>query len=264
MEKIECNVCHSEKVFRLLKTKAGQEIYECNNCKNAFTHPRPILPDYKNEDFHSNGEAKDYITKFEDLLIEIKHSYLVQKHLITKYTDTNDSILEIGGGEGIFTSKLSESRPNVEMVEPSLTAAMRASSRGINVINDFFDPSRITAQYRLVTLAHVLEHVEDPVEMLKQIKKILLPDGLILLTQTNFKGFMPWLLGGSWYAWATHQHYTHFSISGIKYIAKVSGFEFVELKYSRLYHSPSIYHSVVKYIPFFQDQIHVIIRNKNI
>jgi len=98
---------------------------------------------------------------------------------------------------------------------------------------------------------------------MEMLKLHLSSNGMVLLTQTNFNGFMPRFLKENWYAWVPEQHFSHFSIEGIRYIAENSNFEIVDYKYSRLYHGKSIYHQVLRYIPFLQDQIHVLLKLKS-
>jgi 2-polyprenyl-3-methyl-5-hydroxy-6-metoxy-1,4-benzoquinol methylase len=260
---MKCTICHSSVTKEIVSLQAGKLIYLCKNCHNAFTIPKPELPDYQNEDFHANGLITDNLTQLEALPEEIRTSYTIQVQLVEKYFSKSDRILEIGGGEGIFLDLLHRKGFSVEMTEPSHTAASRAMKRGFKVYNDYFQKTKFDAVYSLITMAHVLEHIPDPLSILGELKLHLKANGMVLLTQTNFRGFMPRFLKENWYAWVPEQHFSHFSISGIKYLADNSNFEVVDYKYSRLYHGKSIYHQVLRYIPFLQDQIHVLLKLKS-
>jgi 2-polyprenyl-3-methyl-5-hydroxy-6-metoxy-1,4-benzoquinol methylase len=149
------------------------------------------------------------------------------------------------------------------MNEPSIPAAARARSRGLKVYNDYFQVVKFDSTYALITMAHVLEHIEQPLKFLGGLEKLLKPNGYLMLTQTNFNGFMPRFLKENWYAWVPEQHYSHFSIDGIRYMADKLNFEVVAIKYSRLYHGKSIYHQLLRYVPWLQDQIHVLLQLKS-
>lgn len=260
---IQCNICGSVETSKLVSLEFNASIFLCRNCKNAFTFPIPILPDYASEDFHANGLDTKKITKFEDLPEEIQISYNIQAQLVERNIFKNEPILEIGGGEGIFLDVLRGRGYNVEMSEPSLTAASRARERGIKVYGDYFQNIKFESTYALVNMAHVLEHIQNPLSVLEDLKMILRPKGYVMLTQTNFEGFMPRFLKKDWYAWVPSQHFSHFSIKGINYLAKKTNFKIVDYKFSRLYHGDSIYHRALKYVPFLQDQIHVLLKLKS-
>ncbi|HMG93404.1 MAG TPA: class I SAM-dependent methyltransferase [Chryseolinea sp.] len=234
----------------------------CENCKNAFTYPKPVLPDYSKGDFQARaGDAKK-LTLFEDLPIEIHESYNAQLELIQENLPKGSTVLEIGGGEGIFLELVKKRGFDVELIEPSVTAANRAKKRGLTVYNGYFKNNELKKKYSLICLGHVLEHIDDPLTAIDEMKESLVANGFILLTQTNFKGFMPWFLKKKWYAWVPDQHFSHFSLEGLKYLANRSSLTIKGYRYSRLVHGPSIYHTFLKYTPFLQDQIHILFQAK--
>jgi 2-polyprenyl-3-methyl-5-hydroxy-6-metoxy-1,4-benzoquinol methylase len=234
----------------------------CNQCTNAFTFPKPTLPDYSVEDFQARQGDTGKLTLLTDLPDEIQTSYGSQLSMIQRKVPKGSAVLEIGGGEGIFLEMVKKAGYEVELIEPSFTASQRAKERGLKVHNDYFQNSSFDQKYSVVCMAHVLEHIDDPLSTISKVKTVLKPGGFILLTQTNFNGFMPKFQKTHWYAWVPDQHFTHFSLNGLKYLAKQSGMLVSDYKYSRLFHGPSIYHKAVRYIPFLQDQIHILLQMK--
>ncbi len=257
---MNCTICDSSDVKVLLADVSGAQIFLCNNCHNAFTWPTPQLPDYRTEDFQSKGKQDSTLTQWHELPREILESYAIQSALVEKYLPTGAEILEIGGGEGIFLSMLRDKGYLVELTEPSRTAAARARERGLTVYNDYFQNVDLKKEYALICLAHVLEHIDNPLRTLNALRLLLKPGGFILLTQTNFKGFMPVMQKNNWYAWVPDQHFFHFSISGIKFLAQKAGMEVMAYRYSRLVHGQSIYNSAIRFIPRLQDQFHVMLK----
>lgn len=259
---IACTVCSSADAQEMITLFDQSKIMLCKNCKNAFTRPKPKLHDYSSEDFQAGQGETDRLTHLEDLPEEIKISYGLQLAMITKNIPKGSTVLEIGGGEGIFLEMVKRQGYEVELIEPSVSASHRAAKRGLNVQNDYFQNVSFSKKYSLICMAHVLEHVDYPMNVIHQIKQLLTPNGFILLAQTNFRGFMPLLLKANWYAWVPDQHFTHFSLAGLKYLAKKSSLSVSTYQYSRLVHGSSIYHQTIKYIPFLQDQIHILLKMK--
>jgi 2-polyprenyl-3-methyl-5-hydroxy-6-metoxy-1,4-benzoquinol methylase len=262
MDRIACTVCGSANTKLKLDYSLDIKIVYCENCNNAFTYPKPILPDYASEDFQAAGKDLEQVTNFGSMPEEIQTSYRLQLKMIQKNVSNGANILEIGGGEGIFLDLVKSAGYQVELVEPSLSAAHRARQRGLSVRNDYFHNLTFDKKYSLICLSHVLEHIDDPIKTIQQLALLLEPSGFILLAQTNFKGFMPRFLKKNWYAWVPHQHFTHFSVDGLDFVAHQSNLRLKDYKYSRLVHGKSVYHSVIRYVPFLQDQIHILLQRQ--
>ncbi|MDH4088845.1 MAG: class I SAM-dependent methyltransferase [Cyclobacteriaceae bacterium] len=236
----------------------GVKIMVCFNCNNAFTFPKPVIPDYSSEDFQARSAETQSLTYVDQLPKEIKFSYNIQLDIIEKKIKKGSSILEIGGGEGIFLDLVKSKGYAVDLIEPSISASNRARKRGLNVHTNYLSEVKSDNRYSLICMSHVLEHMDDPIGTLKQLRPLLQPGGFILLAQSNFQGMMPVLLKKNWYAWLPEQHFTHFSLKGLKFIASKSSMTIVDYRYSRLVHSNTLYHRILKYIPFLQDQIHIL------
>jgi len=78
-----------------------------------------------------------------------------------------DTIVEIGAGAGIFIKEFDAKRKVA--IEPSDEA--KQIDKTIEVINEYFTDDKFNFQADIVALRQVLEHVKDPVEFLKSIKK---------------------------------------------------------------------------------------------
>lgn len=259
---ITCTICNSSEVKTLYTLSNNVRIMLCATCKNAFTFPKPTIPDYSTEDFQAREGDTKKLTTFAELPEEIQTSYSIQLGMIQRKLPNGSAVLEIGGGEGIFLEMVKNAGYEVELIEPSFTASQRAMERGLNVRNNYFHNISLDKRYSVVCMAHVLEHIDDPLSTIARVKTVLAPGGFILLTQTNFKGFMPRLQKTHWYAWVPDQHFTHFSLEGLKYLAKQTDMRVADYRYSRLFHGPSVYHKTIKYVPFLQDQIHVLLQMK--
>lgn len=252
----ECKICESKKINTFLRSESFK-ISICKNCHVAFTSPSPSLPDYENLDFHSKNNINntDRLTSYSDLPFDWKCLIDLQVELISKYVSKSASILEIGCGEGILLESIrNKGFSNIEGIEPSFTAAARASKRGLLVHNTYFEPSIYNQKYDLVVMSHVLEHIENPIMFLGLINTILNPAGLLLLTQTNYKGLIPFFQRETWYAWVPDQHFWHFTPKNLKIIFQRTGFQSSSLYFSSLVHPHNFLYKAAKLIPSCQDQ----------
>lgn len=108
------------------------------------------------------------------------------------------SVLEIGAGNGAFLDKMrSAGFDQLVGVEPSRSAMNAASAamlpymrHGIFRGGDFADRS-----FSLICCFMTLEHVSDPLELVKQCHRLLIPGGLLTLVTHDYRALINRLLG---------------------------------------------------------------------
>ncbi len=94
--------------------------------------------------------------------------------------------LELGPAEGHMTQWLVNDFQNLTLVEGSLELLSRIPDHPkltkIHSLFEDFEPSR---QFHSIILDHVLEHVDQPVHLLRRVKKWLVPRGRLLIGVPN-------------------------------------------------------------------------------
>ncbi len=94
-------------------------------------------------------------------------------------------VLEVGCFDGLFLALLRDRGCAVRGVEPS-PAVETARSRGLDVVEGFFDPDAFEAgAYDLVVLRHVVEHVPEPGALLSPLAGLLRPGGVVYVEVPN-------------------------------------------------------------------------------
>ncbi len=81
------------------------------------------------------------------------------------------TILELGYGDGVITKALVESGFQVTTVDGSEALASRATFDGASGIHSLFEDFAPTGKYDCVIASFVLEHVTDPVALLKNCRQ---------------------------------------------------------------------------------------------
>jgi 2-polyprenyl-3-methyl-5-hydroxy-6-metoxy-1,4-benzoquinol methylase len=93
------------------------------------------------------------------------------------------SLLEIGCASGYFLFEVKDKVKNVTGVELTKEYAIYARSKGLDVKNSLDEvPDN---SYDLIFMFHVLEHIDDPINFLKEIKNKLKHNGRLIIEVPN-------------------------------------------------------------------------------
>ncbi|BCS55004.1 bifunctional 2-polyprenyl-6-hydroxyphenol methylase/3-demethylubiquinol 3-O-methyltransferase UbiG [Geobacter sp. SVR] len=89
-----------------------------------------------------------------------------------------ESILELGPAEGVMTELLATLNKKITIVEGSSTFCddLRKRFPQAEIVNALFEEFNPTVKFDTIILGHVLEHVNDPVDILSRAKNWLKPD----------------------------------------------------------------------------------------
>ena len=90
------------------------------------------------------------------------------------------SLLELGSFKGDFTRRVLEHFDDVTCVEASgeaLQEAQRKLGAGVRLVHSTFETVTLPCRYDNIVLTHVLEHLDDPVGVLRRVNEEWLADG---------------------------------------------------------------------------------------
>ena len=127
-------------------------------------------------------------------------------------------ILDLGCGGGDFLRVAAHLGARVVGVDPSPIAAQRARGQDVEVfcgtIEDYA-AAHEGRRFDVVTGSHVIEHVPQPVETLRTMKRLLKPDGFIWLGLPNAGCWAYLRLRGRWHAAGLPWHIQQFTTTSI-------------------------------------------------
>lgn len=98
--------------------------------------------------------------------------------------------LDIGCGSGGLGSVLLTRFGSAMGVDLSLTLAVHASARGVKAVNADLDDGELPfadASFDAVTCCDVLEHVFDPVALVRRVARVLRPGGQFVVSVPNIR-----------------------------------------------------------------------------
>ncbi len=237
---MKCPICSSndiQNINNLYDDRYGYpgifKLLKCTSCDHKFLDhqftPNELVDLYTNFYPRSSMKVEDY----EELKFEygFKSWFNGEKGSAYTYVPKNVRVLDIGCGFGQSLGYHKKRGCEVFGVEADDNIRRVADKFGFNVKVGLFDSSDYEPNYLdYITMDQVIEHVPNPIDVLKGIKSILKPNGICVLSTPNSNGWGAKVFGKRWINWHTPYHLHHFSIKSINNIAKDVGFEIESIK----------------------------------
>jgi 2-polyprenyl-3-methyl-5-hydroxy-6-metoxy-1,4-benzoquinol methylase len=135
-------------------------------------------------------------------------------------------LLDVGCGRGDFLHVMEERGWDVHGLDFDREAALAARTLyGLDVrIGTLSDVVAARERFDVVTASHVLEHVPDPVEFLRQCRSLLKVDGMLILKTPNVGSFGHKRYGKNWRGLEPPRHLHLFTIAALNRSALSAGF----------------------------------------
>ena len=236
-----CPVCGSEKFtpFRSCKDNLVSDetftVFLCSKCQFAFTQDFPdenvIGKYYDALEYVSHSDTqKGIINTLYHLARKIALNF--KANIIKKASGKQSgTILDIGSGTGYFMHRIKNDGWDITGIEKSVSAREYAKLKfGLNLSEpeSLFQIPEKTKD--VVTLWHVLEHLEKLNDTMQSIHKVLKDDGTAVIALPNKNSIDAVYYKEHWAAWDVPRHLWHFSPSDFRELAEKNGFSVVALK----------------------------------
>jgi SAM-dependent methyltransferase len=133
---------------------------------------------------------------------------------------TEGGVLDVGTGMGHLLAAFAEQRPQFDIVGYDLNDEKEDIVRA-NGATDFYSGSLeiIPKKFELITLNHVLEHLTDPVTILKQAAALLKPDGYLAVVVPCFRAVYT--------DFFFLEHCSHFTEKSLNVVSALAGLSIV-------------------------------------
>jgi 2-polyprenyl-3-methyl-5-hydroxy-6-metoxy-1,4-benzoquinol methylase len=181
--------------------------------------PENLSSYYKSEDYISHTDSKK--TVIDKIYQTVKNITLKRKlRLINEcllhqnsISRPEKNILDIGAGTGDFLKVCKVNLWNVYGIEPDMEARNIAAKKGVLLHKDV---SHFTdKKFEIITLWHVLEHVENLEEYISTLEKLLSKNGTLIIAVPNYKSYDAKYYSKFWAAFDVPRHLWHFSETSI-------------------------------------------------
>jgi len=235
-----CPICKSENLKFFLKGKdhfASKETFnieKCDSCGFLFTQDFPSENDI--DSYYVSAQYISHSDSRKGLMNKLYHqvrSYMLGRKtkLIEKQSSKKGRLLDIGAGTGYFAHEMQNKGWAVTAIEKNEQARNLCKEKWNIDARDnkalFELPHH---SFDVITLWHVLEHLENLNEVMQQLYVLLQPNGTLVVAIPNAASYDAKHYQTFWAAYDLPRHLWHFTPQTFSQIASKHNFIIVETK----------------------------------
>jgi len=234
MREVPCLFCdvHEE---RLRFRDGAYRVVECARCGHVYVNPR--LPAERlhamyQDEYWASDRAREFgYAQYLSEADNYRRTYRMRSEVITPYKGRPGRVLDVGCAAGFFLQVMAEKgwrTTGLEIAVPMLAHA--TSVLGLTDMHrgDLLSVDLPAGQFDVVTLWDVVEHLEDPVQHLRVVRRLLADDGILVLETQDVSSRFARLLGRRWQHYKHEEHLHHFHPESLRRLLARAGFEILE------------------------------------
>ena len=179
-----CYLCKSDKFSNRtgsVRDNPDIDILECDNCGLVYLSSLEHIQDRHYEESGMHGDEAPNIdnwlkeTEFDD-----KRRYDFVKEKIT-----NKNVLDFGCGAGGFLEMAKQSAMSVSGIELERALQSSFQERKLNIFSNLKEAQEKNEKYDIITAFHVVEHLQNPKDILMELSQLLEEGGEMIVEVPN-------------------------------------------------------------------------------
>ncbi|GMQ30205.1 class I SAM-dependent methyltransferase [Algoriphagus confluentis] len=212
MRQVSCPVCHTAPTF----SPAPHFLCDCPRCGIQWTF---IPEDLQWEELYRDevyAVVDNRASIFEKIIFSEARKVLRKAY---KLVPERKKLLDFGSGKGQFlkvAKDLGWKGLGIE-TEPERARFAQENYR-VQVLTSFYSQGKIeSGNFDLITLNHVLEHLPEPMSLLKElVQQNLAVDGILYLEVPRADSWQAKIGGANWMHWDIPKHLTHWNSKSLE------------------------------------------------
>jgi SAM-dependent methyltransferase len=135
----------------------------------------------------------------------------------------------VGCGPGTFLEEARKRGFRVFGIEPNKRCHKFLKERGIDYVGDFFPLRKgIEEKFDCIFILNTLEHMREPLHILKEVKKLLKPYGIIYISVPCISALVNRIMHEKAGIFGGYSHIQFFSVKTLSLLLEKAGFEVLE------------------------------------
>lgn len=247
-EETPCPLCGLDEAALLLEAPdavpaAGEGLWfavvRCENCGLTYTNPRPTPetigqfypPDYRP---HRRPRKMDDSRSARPLWSRVFGRPCNERRGTLPWHG-HGRLLDFGCGGGGFLKRMADRGWQVIGLDAAVGAVRRVQEElGLKaLVGSLPHPDLSPCSFDVVTMWHSLEHVHDPLGVLRAAYDLLTPGGRLMVAVPNIDSAAFHWFGPAWFALDLPRHLTHFTPPTLRSMLEAAGFRVARLRLIR-------------------------------
>jgi len=184
MKHIKCPLCNGKEFSKVrgseVRDNPKLKVMKCKKCSIQFLNTF----DHMNDKFYEDSKMFTTDERF-NLKFHLIENRIDNKRRVDylKLRVNNKTILDFGCGNGGFLNGIKKYCKSCEGIEKDINHYKKFKRD--KLIKIYSDISEVKKKYDFITLFHVIEHLKNPVKMLKHLSQLLKKGGKIIIETPN-------------------------------------------------------------------------------
>ncbi len=234
-----CPLCGRDEAALLLEAPdavpaSGEGLWfavvRCEHCGTTYTNPRPsaeTIDQFYPSDYRPHrrprkmGQAKTARPLWSRLF-----GRPCNERRGTLPWQGSGRLLDFGCGGGGFLKRMADQGWQVIGLDAAVGAVRRVQEElGLQALVGTLPHADLApCSFDVITMWHSLEHVHEPLEILREAFQLLAPGGKLVVATPNIESLPYYWFGPSWFGLDLPRHLTHFTPKSLRSILEASGF----------------------------------------
>ncbi|WP_338081522.1 class I SAM-dependent methyltransferase [Aestuariivivens sediminis] len=215
---------------------SGEVFKLMENREYGFLETVPQPPQERWSEYY---QSEDYISHTGNRRNWFEHGYHLVKSVtlrsklkcVRRWSGDGNHLLDVGCGTGDFLERAMIKGWSITGIEPHDHARALANQK----TNDAVHPpewlaTRHERRFDVITLWHVLEHLPNLEKQLRLFKKLLKPQGTLMIAVPNYKSYDASYYKNFWAAYDVPRHLWHFNKASISKLVERHDMKVVAMK----------------------------------
>jgi len=181
---MRCYLCKSDKYSKRtgsVRDNLNIDILECSDCELVYLSSLSHIQD---KHYEESGMHEDKVPDIDNWLKETEFDDK-RRYEFVKEKITNKTVLDFGCGVGGFLDLAKKTASSVSGVELEKALQSSFKQRDLNVFENLAKAQEENKTYDVITAFHVIEHLQNPKDILKELSQLLVEGGEMIVEVPN-------------------------------------------------------------------------------
>lgn len=216
---LKCPMCGGAEFAHELTSTNGYDVVRCRGCRLVFVDarkappPAELYPAFEQTDTAAQRSARQALSLFT-----------LQRAKVVEAAKPKGRLLDYGAGSGAFARFMAGRGFEAVGLEPySLGTTLEEPNLRL-VRAPLADVKASLGTFDVITMWHVLEHLMNPVELLSELRTMLAPGGVLVVSVPNFASWQSEVFKGGWFHLDPPRHVLQFEPDTLADCLRRAGF----------------------------------------